>query len=139
MTKSSVLGALFAAGAMACSAESQISAPRVPVPVLIGPVDRVGGHRGEGEGITSVRVEVEDFLAVSTSREVIGNMVYETRTTERMHEGSGKLSHRILEATGAKHDKDVRIRTIGTGAWAGSGKRDEWVEVEATVAKEQGR
>ena len=139
MTKSSVLGALLAAGAMACSAESQISAPRVPVPVLLGPIDRVGGHRGEGEGITSVRVEVEDFFAESTTREEIGNTVYVTQTTEVMHEGSGKLSHRILEATGAKHDKDVHIRTIGTGAWVGGGKRDEWVEVEATVTKEQGR
>lgn len=145
MTKLFPFTAVLAVFAAGCTAESLVSAPRVPIPVLLGPVDRVGGHRGEGEAVLSIGVDVDDLVGFATSRNRDGNTVYVTQTAFVRHDSDGALSYRILDATDAKHDKDVRVRKVGTGAWVwmtpdmGSMMRHEWIELDATVSKEQGR
>lgn len=146
MNKTSLLGALVAASVVGCTSTS-VSAPRVPVPVLLGPVDRVGGHRGEGAVRDSISVEIEHSYASSSNRTQVGNTTYVTQTVSEFREGGGAFSTQILESTNAQHDADVRIEKIGTGAWlllfvgasGGGVAMDEWVDVDAKVTKEQPR
>lgn len=134
-----------AALTVGCNAESTVSAPRVPVPVLLGPIDRVGGHRGGGELMTPLAVEVEDFVAASRSQQTVGRTVYTTTQVDASHEGVNKVSARILRSTDAQHDRDVRVQRLGTGAWIwltpdlASFMRSEWVALEADVTKEEAR
>ena len=141
-----LLGALTVAAALStgCSG-SVVSAPRVPVPVLLGPVDRVGGHRGEGPVVAPFSVEIEDFVSASRNTQRVGSQLVTTTTRSFSHEGTGKFSFLVLSSTNAQHDKDVHIRRLDTGAWfwvtpdLASMMLKQWHDVDATVTAEQPR
>ena len=129
-----------------CGAASTVSAPRVPVPVLLGPVDRVGGHRaapladeGDDPSVTDFSVEVEDFVSSSRDTKQVGNLLVTRTTVATLHDGEAKVSASVLHATNAQHDRDVRVRRLHAGAWVwitpdcASMMRSAWIDVDASA------
>jgi hypothetical protein len=126
-----------------CAPESTVSAPRVPVPVLLGPVDRIGGHPGgsdaDDQPSTQFSVEVEDFAGVSRDQKQTGNLVITRTTTTKLHDGAAKVSAAVLGVTDAQHDHDVHVRRLRAGAWVwitpdcASMMRDAWIDLDATA------
>lgn len=143
MRPSPLLGpvALVALATMTgCSAITNLSAERVPTPVLLGPVDRVGGHRAGGERtVAHLSKEVTDVVQVSTSSARYGNTVVVKREYTAMTTGSGEVSREILSLTKGQADRDVRVDALPAGAYVlwfgGYAMGNVWVGVEGDVVE----
>jgi hypothetical protein len=132
---------VFAAASAGC-APATLQASYVPNPVLLGPVDRVGGHRATDTRATAVgRVdsEVNDFVSVSTDQKQVGNTVVTTRTATALHTGAGDLTNAVLLGTQGRAERDVRIDTVPVGAWAviagGAALAERWVGLHGRVVE----
>lgn len=109
-----------------CAYESVVTAARVPVPVLVGPVSSIGG--GPDAGGTrgaAFDVKVDHWFTVVSSN----NGYTTTTTTTHVQEGAGKLDAAIRKLTNgtiehAVHVDDVRVRAfssfVGSGAFINS-------------------
>lgn len=131
----------FAAVSAGC-APATLQAPYVPNPVLLGPVDRVGGHRAADTRATTlgrVDTEVNDLVSVSTDQKQVGNTVITTRTASAMHTGTGELTNAVLVGTQGRAERDVRVDTVPVGAWAmvggGAALAERWVGLHGRVVE----
>jgi hypothetical protein len=127
-----LLALLLLAGAAVGCVQSTLEAPAVPNPVLLGPVDRVGGHRaGQERAVGLIDGEASDDASSSTSAGVA--------TAQAKHVGSGAIMEQIVEATRGRPERDVRIDDIPAGAWArvtdGSTTLKQWVGIKARVVE----
>ena len=130
---------LAAAACSTACAPATLEAAYVPNPVLLGPVDRVGGHRGEGKTLQPVNAEVNDFVSVSTSTNRVGNTTYTTTTTGIVHNGGGQVTSAVLAGTQGRAERDVRVDGLPAGAWAfvggGSAMTNRWVGLEGRIVE----
>ncbi len=93
-----------------------LEASRVPNPVTLGPVDRVGGHRSSDGTETTVRTvstKVRDYVSVSTDEKRYGNTVVVTQTTNVTKIGNGQVTSDLMDATEGRPQRDVRIDGVG--------------------------
>jgi hypothetical protein len=99
----------------ACKPEPNwVGAPRVPTPVLLGPVDRVGGHRAD-EGAKAVGqfgTSVDQTASYSRSETKVGNTVYVRQEATFSRDGTGKLSVQLLRAAEGRGDRDARVEGL---------------------------
>lgn len=131
---------LAAASCAAACTPATLEAAYVPNPVLLGPVDRVGGHRAvDTKTLQQVEVEVEDFVSVTTKSKEVGGQTVTTQTTIAIHEGSGLVTAAVLDGTQGRPERDVRIDEIPAGAWAviapGSAMASRWVGLRGHVVE----
>lgn len=101
--------------------QATLQASYVPNPVLLGPVDRVGGHRAteaETKALARVDTEVDDFVSVTTDQKQVGDTVVTTRTTTAFHSGSGVVTNAVMLGTEGRPERDVRVDAVPVGAWA---------------------
>jgi hypothetical protein len=136
-----VLFLLFVAPVAGC-APATLQASHVPNPVLLGPVDRVGGHSAAETATTTlgrVDAEVNDFVSVDTDQKRFGNTVVVTQKTTASHSGSGVLTNAVLLGTEGRADRDVRVDDVPMGAWAmiagGSAMAERWVGLRGRVVE----
>lgn len=117
-----------------------LDVPRVPNPVTLGPVDRIGGHRAGGEkAVATLDTEANDFVAASTTEKEVGNtVVRETRTTVASV-GSPAVAKDILVRTEGRADRDVRADAVPVGSYvfiaSGTGMRSRWVGIRGRVVE----
>jgi hypothetical protein len=141
LLRSSALVLAVAALSTGCATASTVSAPRVPVPVLLGPVDRIGGGRDADAESTPFSVEVEDFASARRDQKQVGNLVFTRTTSVKLHEGEAKVSALVLGLTDAQHDRDVHVHRVRAGAWVwitpdcASMMRESWIDLDASVTK----
>ena len=102
--------------------------PNVPTPVLLGPVDRVGGG-------ASAPAPLERSLDVEVERRIYAGKRARVRIVEPR-----SASFAALEATGARKDVDVAIDDARAGSWflwlVVAAVVEEWVD--ATGAARRG-
>jgi hypothetical protein len=126
-----ITAALLAVGPVACVPAS-IEAPRCPNPVLLGPIDRVGGHRA-GREVSLGKVRGEAFLTGGiTSREGVRGALAVPAP------GAVELSAKILETTGGRAERDVRVDRIVAGSnvvFFGGVLANRWVSVKGHVVE----
>jgi hypothetical protein len=87
-----------------------VGAPRVPTPVLLGPVDRVGGHRAD-EGAKAVgqfEASVDQTASYGRDETRGGTTVYVREERSFSRDGTGKLSVQLLRASEGRGDRDAR-------------------------------
>ncbi|AKV01594.1 hypothetical protein AKJ09_08257 [Labilithrix luteola] len=123
-----------------CTATTSLSAARVPTPVLLGPVDRIGGHRAGGERtIAHLSKEVSDLVTVSETKSRHGNFVVIKREYSQLSTGSGEVSREILTLTKGQADRDVRVDALPAGTYVmifgGFATSNVWVGVEGDVVE----
>ncbi|MBX3190059.1 MAG: hypothetical protein KF819_23740 [Labilithrix sp.] len=130
--------ALLALGALALAGcgGTTLQITSCPNPVLLGPVDRVGGHRAERAASRGhVSVEAEDWMTAST--ETKGRVTTATVSgASDKAEGAGLM---LLAKTEGRKDRDVRVAKLPVGAWAwilttGAGT-SSWAGLEADVVE----
>jgi hypothetical protein len=113
-------------------APSTLEAPLVPNPVLLGPVDRVGGHRA-GQDRTLGTIEGEASSSFSASRS--GGV----QTASAFHQGASAIAADVLATTQGRPERDVRIDEIPAGAYAfvggGAAFASQWVGLKARVVE----
>ncbi|CAN5924177.1 hypothetical protein BH11MYX4_BH11MYX4_64560 [soil metagenome] len=130
---------LLSVAASAGCAPATLEAAYVPNPVLLGPVDRVGGHRGAGKTLQPVNAEVNDFVSVSTSTQQVGSTTYTTRSTTIIQNGGGQVTAAVLDGTQGRPERDVRIDGVPAGAWTffagGSAMTNRWVGLEGRIVE----
>lgn len=132
---------LFAVPSAGCT-QATLQASHVPNPVLLGPVDRVGGHRATEvatRALSQVDTEVNDFVSVTTDEKKVGNTVQVTRTTTALHSGSGVVTSAVMLGTEGRPERDVRIDAVPVGAWAviagGAAMAERWVGLRGRVVE----
>ncbi len=133
------LAVIVGSGAAGC-APTVLEAPLVPNPVLIGPIDRVGGRgKAQTRTVGKIKAETSDFVAVSQDETRTGNTVVVTRTTTFISEGSALVTQKVLERTEGRPDRDVRVDELPVGAWAfflgGSAMASRWAGLEGRVVE----
>lgn len=130
----------LAAATTGCS-QATLQASYVPNPVLLGPVDRVGGRPGATAPTTLRRIETEvnDFASVETNQKKVGNTVIVTQKTTAYHAGSGVVTSELLVGTEGRAERDVRVDGIPLGAWAwiagGTVMAERWVGLRGRVVE----
>ncbi len=129
----------------ACSPEPNwVGAPRVPSPVLLGPVDRVGGHRSgaDAKAVGQFGTSVDATVSVSTSETRVGSRVYVNTETKVTREGTAKLSANVLRATEGDAGRDARVQSVGASAlfwyYGGTGYSNLSVDVDGDVVRATG-
>jgi hypothetical protein len=120
---------VLALGAAGCAAHPTLSFPNVPAPVLLGPVDRVGGGQADATERRPMNVEVERWASAT-------RYGYRGRFDDER-----KASFAALVATDAKRDADVRIHEVSAGAWCFSPiagiALDEWVAADGEARRKR--
>ena len=119
---------LFAAG---CG-HTSLEIPLVPNPVMLGPVDRIGGHQATNAPVLqSIEGEVDDQVYYSQG----SNIISFSRTSTK----SAAVARNVLVATHGRPDRDVRVQKLSVGAWgtvgAGTVWFDRWAGMEANVVE----
>ena len=100
---------LFASLSTACGASVKATAPNVANPVLLGPVDRVGGHRaGAAPTMGTLTVVLEDSTAAA------GGPGVTTSMTTLGHDPRN-VSFWVLWATRANRALDAHIERVSAG------------------------
>ena len=121
--------ALLAAATAGCGATLQV--PSCPNPVLLGPVDRVGGHRMEDAiEVTTVKGEAE--LAINIYASVQGSSIRSDTF------GKERLGLDAVERTEGRVDRDVRVKRLPVGAWAlhlAGFHSSQWAGVEGQIVE----
>jgi hypothetical protein len=122
--------------AQGCATPEWVSAPKSPNPVLLGPVDRIGGHRSEAAvAVGSIDVEVSQTASAETKN---GQVV----RSEASATDLGAVSAAINEQAQFRSALDVRVQRIDAGGWVMmtgtyvSGAK--WVRVQGAVARVRG-
>lgn len=104
------MSALFALlTATGCTPTSTLTFANVPTPVLLGPVDRIGGGKGEPTASSGFEVTVEDYVLVASSKGITSGSVVEAETAA--------ASFAVLQATEARSEREVHLDQVKVGAW----------------------
>lgn len=96
-----------------------LQAGYVPNPVLLGPVDRIGGHRG-GRDVALQTFEIEADGPTSTSKETrqVGGKPEVTRRIVGSMLGERAVTNALLGMTEGRSERDVRVDEVPAGAYA---------------------
>jgi hypothetical protein len=133
----------FAIAAAGC-APATLQAPYTPNPVLLGPVDRVGGHRTASEA-TLTRFEIEGDGPTTTSKEtrLVGGELQVTRRIVGSQGAERAVTNAVVGMTEGRSERDVRVDEIPAGSyvwvyWSGVIPIlhvDRWVDVSGHVSE----
>lgn len=117
-----------------CAKPNWISAPNVPNPVLLGPVDRVGGHRTSGGRLVG-KIDSEAFTEVSGHADH-GLYVRDSAVA------ANPISASVNAATKRRRNVDVRIDDLDAGGYVffalGVTTADKWVDVDGRAITQVG-
>ncbi len=124
--------AWLVAASCGCSPYATLSFPNVPSPVLLGPVERVGGATASAPPVAAPAVA---RLDVEIERKVVA-----TRASRRAKlDDPRKASFAALSVTDAQKGADVHVDEIAAGSYFFFGLavavRDDWVTVKGDVRR----
>jgi hypothetical protein len=125
-----VLGLLASVG---CAYETTATANRVPVPVLVGPVERIGGGAEQSEDGPEFDVKVDRRFTASSSTQNYGSYSVTTTTTSHTQDGAGKVDAQIRRASDGKIDRLVRIDQVKVNAYSGFFYSAAWISSRVRV------
>jgi hypothetical protein len=112
-----------------CAGHSaELSCANTSTPVMLGPVDRIDGHR-RGDAATIATVDIESSSSVVNTR-----AYFRWRSSPE-----DAASRAVSTATGGSADMDVRLTRIDTGAWLlvpiVAARNERWVRVHGDAVK----
>lgn len=130
------LGVVAAAAIGGCAPPTTLAVVSCPNPVLLGPVDRVGGHRAA----PAKRVgKVDEEVSVSASATSSTQNGVTTTTTSSSSKEAIAVAHELLVHTEGRADRDVRVKRLPVGAWAfvwsGAAAASQWAGIKADVVE----
>lgn len=119
-----------------CGTPGSLEVPRCPNPVLLGPVDRIGGHRAApATFVRRVEGAVEDRLPDATA----DGDALATMRGHRPSDDAKALTEKVLYATEGRGDRDVRVDGIEAGAYVyfhiPIGRVSRWTHLNAKVVE----
>jgi hypothetical protein len=131
--------ALLTAG---CAFESTATANRVPVPVLVGPVEQIGGgpsEHGADEDARSFDVKVDRRFTASSSSQTSGNVTVTTTSTSHVQQGAGLVDANVrLAANGAKN-RLVHVDRLRVNSYSGFFYSAAWLTSRVRLKGHVGR
>jgi len=131
-----ILGAVAATALGGCAEPTTLHVVSCPNPVLLGPVDRVGGHRAA----PAKRVgKIDEEVSVSASATSSTQNGVTTTTASASSKEAIAVSHELLVHTEGRANRDVRVKKLPVGAWAyvwrGAAGASQWVGIKADVVE----
>lgn len=114
---------LLAALGPACAYETVVTAARVPVPVLVGPVQRIGAAPTPTPKSKAFDVKVDHTFLVASSN----NGYTTTTTTTHVREGTGKVDAALRKANGGALDRAVHVDEVRVRAFSGFALSTAWI------------
>ncbi len=106
---------------------SVMTAQRTASPVLLGPVDRVGGHRA------SPQRSGEATLKTSTEAGVYMHAYGTYFMASHFDSGSTPATLSLLDATSGKDDCDVHVSNLTAGGWVLNSFSTTWWQDESEL------
>ena len=88
-----------------------MTAPKTAAPVLLGPVDRVGGHKAAPDAPDAPYVGTASSTGFGLN--VYGPYV----SMYRYDTGTLPATEALLDATDARADRDVHVTSLKSGGW----------------------
>jgi hypothetical protein len=111
-TRRLVVGIVCLASMSCAKPPNGLWVPHVPNPVVLGPVDRIGGHRAQQIG--DVRADVSAETAITV---LVFSSDTSTSETVTRDDRAGSASVAVLRATHGDPSDDVRVLELKTDAW----------------------
>jgi hypothetical protein len=124
----------------ACAYESMATAAGVSVPVLVGPVDQIGGgpSAGDDDG-PRFDAKVDRSFTASSSQTTTGNVTVTTTTYRYLSTGSGVVDSKIHDASAGARDRVVRVDKLRVNAYSGFFYSAAWIGTRVRVKGHVGR
>lgn len=124
----------------ACAFESVATANRVPVPVLVGPVEQIGGSavadRSDGPEFD---IKVDRTITASSSSQTSGNVTVTTTSASSLVTGAGVVDAKVrLAANGAK-DRLVHVDRVRVNSYSGFFYSAAWITSRVRLRGHVGR
>lgn len=118
-SRCSPVGLALTASLLAGCGYSTLEIKQVPNPVMLGPVDRIGGGQAAvaERTVGTVEREVSDFAAVSVTHRTEGNIKYTETKTTRLSTFSPAAAADVLRATEGRGDRTVRVDGVPAGTY----------------------
>ena len=120
---------LLAGLAPACAYETVVTAARVPVPVLVGPVQRIGAAPTQAPKAKAFDVKVDHTYLVSSS----SNGYTTTTTTTHVREGTGKVDAALRKATDGDLGRAVHVDEVRVRAFSGFAMSTAWISSRVRI------
>lgn len=107
----------FAIGAAGC-VPATLQAPYTPNPVLLGPVDRVGGHRAAPQAtLTSFEIESDGPTTTSEETRLVGGKRQVTRRIVGSQGAERAVTNAVVGMTEGRSERDVHVDEIPAGSY----------------------
>ncbi|MBK6922624.1 MAG: hypothetical protein IPH07_34865 [Deltaproteobacteria bacterium] len=132
---------ILTALAGACAFESTATAHRVPVPVLVGPVEQIGGapRPSSADDGPQFDIKVDRTVTASSSSQTSGNVTVTTTTATASTAGAGLVDARVrLAANGAKN-RLVRVDQLRVNSYSGFFYSAAWISSRVRIKGHVGR
>jgi hypothetical protein len=95
-----------------------LQAAYVPNPVLLGPVDRIGGHRATRDpALKTFAIEADGPTSTSKETTQVGGQPQVSRRMVGSMFGERAVTNALLGMTEGRSDRDVRVDEIPAGAY----------------------
>ena len=134
--------ALLLALPCGCAFGSTATANTIATPVLVGPVERIGGsareHMADAEA-PRFDAKVDHTLTASSSSETKGNITTTTTTTTLLGTDASLVDAKILEATAGDTDRLVHIDRLRVNSYSGFFYSAAWISSRVRVKGHIGR
>jgi hypothetical protein len=137
------VGLALTASLLAGCSYSTLEIKQVPNPVMLGPVDRIGGGQPAvaERTVGTVEREISDFVVVSKTDRTEGNIRYTETETTRLSTFSPAAAADVLRATEGRGDRTVRVDGVPAGTYVFAvypisfAMADRWVTLRGRVTE----
>lgn len=131
---------MIAAGS-GCAFESIATANRVPVPVLVGPVEQIGGAPREHAVDDGPRfdIKVDRTITASSSSQTSGNVTVTTTSSSSLTTGAGVVDAKVRMAANGAKDRLVHVDQLRVNSYSGFFYSAAWVSSRVRVKGHIGR
>lgn len=112
-----LLGAALLIAATGCTS-ARLEVTHVPNPVLLGPVDRIGGHRAAATAaLQTFELDADGPIVTNTEHKQVGKTVERTRRIVGGPGSTHAFTNALLEMTEGRAERDVHVDGIPAGAF----------------------
>lgn len=116
MQRLAFLAGLLVAASGCTAARLEVS--HVPNPVLLGPVDRIGGHRAaDTAALETFELDSDGPVVTNTEHKAVGPRVETTRRIVGGPRGTHGFTNALLGMTEGRGERDVHVDGIPAGSF----------------------
>ncbi|MFO0635752.1 MAG: hypothetical protein U0168_23170 [Nannocystaceae bacterium] len=140
LSRLALVGAAALSLTSGCAFESIATANRVPTPVLVGPVEQIGGgatvDRTDGPEFD---IKVDRTVTASSSSQTSGNVTVTTTSASSLVTGAGVVDAKMRLAAGGAKDRLIHVDRVRVNSYSGFFYSAAWISSRVRLKGHVGR